>query len=222
MADAAFLAGVLCLKKELFKDSITHLSQAARQATDLGHYFGKYNISAVISIPITEEVTAQVGPNLHGIWLMLVEAYQHQKRWREALNCLNHLRLLEPKDVVVRLSFAEVLLEAKPNTQETYQEVLKLAEDVQNDSPIHAALLLYKSRALRGLQLFEAARETLSAVSRRKNALPKELSLALGYERGLVYEAMGQAKRARAEFEKLYAEVPNYEDIAVRLKQPGT
>ena len=218
LADAAFLAGALCLKKGLFDESITCLSKAAKQATDLGHYFGKYGISALISIPITEEITAQVGPNLRGIWLMLVEAYQHQKRWQEALNCLNYLRRLEPEDIVVRLSFAEILLEAKPNAQETYQEILKLAEGVENNSPVHVALLLYKSKALRGLQLYAAARETVSSVLRKKAALPDELTRALRYERALVYEAAGQAKRARAEFEKLYAETPDYEDVASRLQ----
>jgi lipoprotein NlpI len=51
----------------------------------------------------------------------------------------------------------------------------------------------------------------------RKKDRSDELRRALRYERAIVYEELGQAKRARTEFEKIYAEDPNYEDIATRL-----
>ena len=35
--------------------------------------------------------------------------------------------------------------------------------------------------------------------------------------RALVYKDMGQKSRARAEFEKLYAEAPDFEDVAEHL-----
>ena len=41
---------------------------------------------------------------------------------------------------------------------------------------------------------------------------------ALRYERALVYEGLGQDQRARTELEKLYAEAPEYEDVAARLR----
>jgi len=40
---------------------------------------------------------------------------------------------------------------------------------------------------------------------------------ALRYERALVYEALGQAQRARADYERLYAEDTGYRDVARRL-----
>jgi len=39
----------------------------------------------------------------------------------------------------------------------------------------------------------------------------------LRYERVLVYEALGRRRRARSELEMLYAEAPDYEDVAARL-----
>jgi len=42
---------------------------------------------------------------------------------------------------------------------------------------------------------------------------------ALRYERALVYEGLGQNRRARVELEKLYAEAPGYEDVATRLER---
>ncbi len=45
----------------------------------------------------------------------------------------------------------------------------------------------------------------------------EELLRALRYERALVDEELGQRQRARSELEKLYAEAPDYEDVAIKL-----
>jgi len=76
---------------------------------------------------------------------------------------------------------------------------------------------LYKARALYGLGLYEAARDVLTQALRRKKDRSDELLRALRYERARVYEELGQRKRARSELEKLYAESPDYEDVAARL-----
>jgi predicted Zn-dependent protease len=54
--------------------------------------------------------------------------------------------------------------------------------------------------------------ETEAARTRRRGG-----ERALRYERALVYEDLSQRRRARSELEKLYAEAPDYEDVALRL-----
>ncbi|MFW5835279.1 MAG: DUF4236 domain-containing protein, partial [Pseudomonadota bacterium] len=85
------------------------------------------------------------------------------------------------------------------------------------DSSAHAALMLYKAQALRMLGLPVAARDTLTAASRKKKDRDVELLQAIRYERACVYEDLGRKARARGEFEKLYAEDPSFEDVAERL-----
>ena len=53
---------------------------------------------------------------------------------------------------------------------------------------------------------------------RHKKDRPEELLRALRYEKALSYEDLGQWKRERSEFEELYAEVPDYEDVAIRME----
>ncbi|RLB36647.1 MAG: hypothetical protein DRH12_15485 [Deltaproteobacteria bacterium] len=77
-----------------------------------------------------------------------------------------------------------------------------MTEGVENDSEIHAALLLYKANALRRLNLKEAARDILTKTLRRKKNRSDDLLRALWYDRALVYEDLGQHKRARSELEK--------------------
>ena len=70
---------------------------------------------------------------------------------------------------------------------------------------------------MHGLGLNEAARDVLTRTLRRKKDRSNELLRVLRYERARVYEELGQRKRARSELEKLYAESPDYEDVAARL-----
>ena len=77
-----------------------------------------------------------------------------------------------------------------------------MTEGVENESEIHAALLLYKAKALRRLNLKEAARDVLTKALRRRKDRSDDLLRALRYERALIYEEMGQHKRARSELEK--------------------
>jgi len=82
---------------------------------------------------------------------------------------------------------------------------------------VHTALPLYRAKVRRGLGLLDAARETLTGALRRRKGRSEELLRALRYERALAYEDLGQKSRARAEFEKLYVEDPDYEDVAIKI-----
>ena len=217
LADGAFLAGVLALKRERFADAVQYLAAAAEKETELGRYLSNYGIGATLSLPITEEVTAHITPTIHGALLALAEAYQAQEKIPEAIACLERLQQHGPVDVVVKLSLAELLAE-NYSDKDTLQKVVKLTEGVENESAVHAALLLCKAQALRGLGLLDGAVDVLTTTLRRQKDRPDELLRALRYERALVYDGQGQAKKARSEFEKIYAEDPNYEDVATRLK----
>jgi len=217
LADGAFLAGVLTLKKKQFQLATPYLKKALGNKKNLGRYFRKYGISATISLPISDEVTAHVGSNVHGVLLALVEAYQGQDRWHDAADCLKRLRRLEPQDEVVKLSLVELLLDANARNRKTLRYVVQLCEGVKNESAVHAAILLYKAKALRALGLDEAARSVLTLALRRRKNRSEELMDTIRYERALTYEALGQRRRAKSDLERIYAENPNYEDVANRL-----
>jgi hypothetical protein len=217
LADGAYLAGFLAFKKEMLEEAEQHLAAAYKNYRKLGTYFSKYGISATMSLPITDEVSAHVGPDVRGILLALVEIFQRKEQWKDALECLNKLRRLEPEDTVVKLSVAEILMEVRADDANVCRRVVRVVEGIENESEIHAALLLYKAKALRKLHLNEAAQNVLTQTLRRKKDRSEELLRALRYDRALVYGDLGQHKRARSELEKLYAEAPDYEDVAARL-----
>ena len=145
--------GQQAVKKEQLTEAADYLATAAdlpaAQGTAqagkhlrLSRYFFKYGISATMSLPITGEVSAHVGPDRRGVLLGLVEGYQRQERWQDVIACLQKLRRLEPDDVVVKLSLAELLLDAHPGDKYVCQKVVRLVGGIANETPIHAALML--------------------------------------------------------------------------------
>ena len=221
LTDSAFATGFLYLKQERADKAIPLLERAARNHRELGRYFGKYGLTLTLNLPITEEAEAHVGPTLRGALLTLVEAYQIAENWNAGYECLQRLRKMEPGDDVILLSMVELLWQANHGNEETCRHIVKLTKEVGNESYVHTALRLYKARALNGLDMHSAARSLLTeTLRRRKGRLPSLLN-ALRYERALAYEGLGQAGRARADYEKLFAEDPDFQDVGDRLN-PST
>lgn len=216
LADGAFLAGVLAFKQGEAAQAAGYLEMARKQAVGLGAYFAKYGVNGSFEVPVTREIKAhgQVGMTL--LLLLLVEGYQVTGRMQEAIDALNELHELLPEDAVVRLSRAELLVD-EIGSKEACQQVVELARGVQATSEVEAALLLYKAEALRKLEFNTAALETVNGLLLKKSKWTEPLLRAMRYERGLIYQALGETRKARADWEWVYADDPGYEDVAERL-----
>jgi len=214
--DAAFLAGMLALKRERYDDAHRWLSSARKSSRSLGRLFDKHGVEASVMLPITEELSALVGVDARGALLGLVEVHQARRQWRPALHALRALHKRDPDDLVVRLSMAEILVE-DDRSRRAMRQAVDLASGVENRSPIHAALLLYKAKALRALGMPTPARDALTALLRRKKDRPEALLLEARCQRALVYETLGRKKQARADLERVFAADPSYEDVAQQL-----
>jgi hypothetical protein len=131
------------------------------------------------------------------------------------MRCADRLRGLDPKDPVALLSVVELTLD-DPGTDPA-QRVVELTSNVENETPIHAAILLYKSRALMRLGLTEAAVKIFTSALPRGQARSGELPRQIRYERALAYGLLGRKADSRRELERIYAEAPEFEDVGVRL-----
>jgi len=217
LADGAFLAGFLAFKRGEFAEAANYLKSALEQKDTLGEACKKYEIEMGVSLPITEEVEAYLQPNENGVLLALAETYQRLEQPELAIETLRQHNQNDHEDLVVRLSLAEILDERYPDAEQVQRQIVQLAEDVHNESPIHAALMFYRARALRKLGMLDGALDTLTKALARHKEYPNDLLLALRYERALIYEATGKEKEAHKEFQKVYAEAPSYEDVAAKL-----
>jgi tetratricopeptide (TPR) repeat protein len=217
LGDGAFLAGFLLFKRGQFNEAAVAFQKALKAADQLGKHAEKYELDLAVEFPITEEISIHIQPSMEGALLALAECHQQLGLTELATENLQELYERQPEDLLARLALAEVLSDAYPDSQPVQQRIVALAEDVHNASPVHAALMYYRARALRKLGLIEGAKDTLTKALRRKKNYPDDLLRALRYERAVIYEMSGDTKKAQTEYQKIYAEAPTYEDVAARL-----
>ncbi len=220
LPDAAWMAGMIRLRREELDAAKGHFQHALCRLGDLGALFGKYEIAAQASLPITPDIFAHVFPRERGTRLALVEIAQHQGRHDVAMAHVERLLEIDPADPVVLLSFAEMALDT-PEDRALMDRVVRATAHVENETPVDTAILLYRGKALAALGLPDAAIDVFTLANRRRKDRPEALLHQIRYDRALLYHETGQRARARREFERIYAADPGFEDVAERLGVGG-
>lgn len=216
LPDAAWMAGMLRLRREEFALARRHLEAALGGLDRLGRLLEKYAIAAQVTFPVTPEVDAHARPRERGTRLALVEIAQLTGDLTEAMRHVERLLAIEPGDPVVLLSFAELILEGDADRAQL-ERVVALTARIANETPVEAALLLYRGRALARLGLNDAAIDALTLALRRRKDRADTLLRQLRYERAGLYDLVGRKAQARRELERVYAEDPGFEDVRERL-----
>jgi tetratricopeptide (TPR) repeat protein len=220
LPDAAWMAGMIRLRREELDAAKAHFQHALDRLGELGALFEKYEIAAQASLPITSDIFAHVFPRERGTRLALVEIAQLQGRHDDAMAHVSRLLEIDPTDPVVLLSFAELALDT-PEDRELMDRVVRATAHVENETPVDTAILLYRGKALAALGLPDAAVDVFTLANRRRKDRPEALLHQVRYDRAVLYHETGQRARARREFERLYAADPGFEDVAERLGVSG-
>lgn len=217
LPDAAWLAGILRLKLEDLTAARTHLQAALAGSALLGSTLDKYGLSLAVTFPVAPDVIAHARPSEYGARLALVEIAQIEQRTDEAMAHLERLLTLARADAVVQASFAELVLDRQGQDRPSLERIVALTANVENETPVHTALLLYRGRALVQLGLDAAAQDVFTLALRRRADRPPALLRQIRYERAVLYERQGRRPQARQAFERLYAEAPDFADVRQRL-----
>ena len=77
--------------------------------------------------------------------------------------------------------------------------------------------LIFYGRAMQEKNLDEAAIAVFTKALRRKKDRSPILLHEARYWRAIVYQEQGKTQRANTEFQKLFAEAPDFRDVAQRL-----
>ena len=216
LPDAAWMAGMIRLRREELDRAKVHFRHALGRLDDLGVMFEKYEIAAQASLPITEDIFAHVLPRERGTRLALVEIAQIEARHDEAMAHIERLMEIDATDPVVLLSFAELALDT-PEDRALMDCLVRTTVHVENDTPLDTATLLYRGKALAALGLPDAAIDVFTLANRRRKDRPEALLHQIRYDRAVLYHETGQRARAKRELERIYAADPEFEDVAERL-----
>jgi len=165
LADGAYLVGFLALKQQRLEEAATYqataadlpaaahwLAAQAGKHSRLGHYFSKLRHLRHHEPHHHRRSIRVCGPGSSGRPIGLVEVYQRQERWEDAIACLARLQRLEPDNVVVKLSLAELLLDARPGVKNVCRKVVQLTRrHRERDAGPHRAALVQGQGPARAL-----------------------------------------------------------------------
>lgn len=220
LPDAAWMAGMLRLRRGDHARARAHLETALAAGDRLGALLDRYGVAAEVAFPVTPEIEARARPCERGTRLALIEIAQAEGRMDEARAHLDRLVEMAPDDPVARLSFAELAMEA-PGDREMLERAVALTAETPNETAIDTAALLHRGRALAALGLPEAAVAVFTTALRRRRDRPEALLRRIRWERARLDEDLGRRARARRDLERIYAEDPGFEDVAARLELGG-
>lgn len=220
LPDAAWSAGMLLLTLEAWQEAVAPLQAAVSAAPALGESLHAIGASVTMSLRITPECELDCPPGEESAVLGLVEALQGAGDPVPAVKLLQERHRAEPRNPLFALSLAELAFDVWKHDERALQEILRVTDGFDNDSAVHAAVLLYRTRVLRELGHLQAARGVIMSATRRTKDRPDALLLALRHERALVHEALGEHAMARDQLERILARDSRYLDVAARLGQP--
>ena len=172
----------------------------------------KYLSQASINIGITPNITAEVPVDGLATTLLLVELYQAQRRVREAIALLEEVETLA-KEPLLTLSLCDLYA-----SRNLWDEIIERAHNIEPEDDITTEILLYYGRAMQEKGLHEAAVTVFTKTLRRKKDRSPDLLNEAVYWRAISYQAQGKEAKANQEFQKIFAENPNFRDVAQRLQ----
>jgi len=171
----------------------------------------KYLASTEIDINVTPNVNVSVSVDGLAATLLLVELYQSNRRVREAIALLEEVAELANEPVLI-LSLCELYA-----SREIWDGIIDRARQVEPVDDVTLEIVIYYGRTMQEKGLHEAAISVFSKALRKKKDRNPQLLREAAYWRAISYQEQGKRSQAQKEFELLYAEDPNFRDVAQRL-----
>lgn len=172
----------------------------------------KYLAEVTVDIEVTPNITATVPVGGLAATLLLVELYQAQRRVREAITLLEEVEELA-NDPVLTLSLCELYA-----SREIWEGVIERAKNIEPEDDITLEIAIFYGRAMQAQGLHEAAITVFTKALRRKSNRSPHLLNEATYWRAISYLGQGQTGRANKEFQKIYADNPDFRDVGRRLQ----
>jgi tetratricopeptide (TPR) repeat protein len=171
------------------------------------------NVAALsLKVAITEHITADAPVSSIGAALILAEHYQAADRLSEAIGLIHQIQQVDVGNPVVSLSLADLLF-----ADGDYDGVLDATSTAVNDSDLGVAMLHLRGAALYSQGHAEAGLEMFKQALAKTSGRDDELLKLVRYDRALAYEQSGQNAKAKADFERIYAVDPGFQDVRERL-----
>jgi tetratricopeptide (TPR) repeat protein len=171
----------------------------------------KYMSDASLNVNITPRVTVTVPVGGLAATLLLVELYQREGRFRNAIGLLEEIEELATEPVLT-LSLCELYAE-----RSLWEGIIDKAKNTEPEDDVTLELLIYYGRAMQEMDMQEAAVTVFTKALRRKKNRESDLINEAMYWRAISYIKQGKVSQANKEFQRIFAENPDFRDVAQRL-----
>lgn len=207
-----FAALLLAQDEERIEQAITSLEAIVTSDAEFPTpLMRKYLDSAKINLSITDEVKATVPIDGLGASLLLAELYQKTGRLEEAIGVLEELDSLVDEPALT-LSLSDLYAATG-----SWDSIIKKAEKVTIVDDVTLETTILRGRAMQEKGLHEAAVAVFTEALKKKKDRDQDLLNEALYCRAISYDALGKKSQSNKDFQKLYAEAPNFRDVATRL-----
>ncbi|HYN86461.1 MAG TPA: DUF4236 domain-containing protein [Pyrinomonadaceae bacterium] len=211
-AAAVYAAALLAQKPEGLPQAVALLEGVVQSDADIRTPLAeKYFGDVLMPVRVTAGVTVNVPLDGLAATLLLVELYQAQGRVHEAIGLLEEIDELASHPAL-KLSLCELYASAG-----FWDGVVERAQGTQVSDDLTLELATLYGRAMQEKNLHEAAVAVFGDALKKKKGRAPELVREAAYRRALSYEQLGRRAQADKEFQKLYAEAPDFRDVAARL-----
>lgn len=175
----------------------------------------KYGIGGQMVVSVTPIAVVEVPISTVGAALLLAELYQCIDRVDDAIELVESLGAMS-NDPSCALSLADLY-----SARRQWDDVVRVTDDfTSNTDDLTALILVFRAQALSELGLRDAALISAKEALRFKKRSAEVLHAAR-YQRALTYEAMNKHTQSRRDPERIYAEAPDFADVAERLGLEG-
>jgi tetratricopeptide (TPR) repeat protein len=174
-------------------------------------YLSAAGVELTLGVGITHSVMAHPPLSVLAAALALAELYQVTGRLSEAIGIVQQIHSSVP-DPVVRLSLCDLLF-----ADYDYEGVVEASVGVVNGSDVELETVHLRAAAFDALGNGTAAMDAFRVALAKTAGRSPALLTAVRYDRALAYERLGQKAKAKADFERVYAADPSFEDVKQRL-----
>lgn len=195
------------------KAATEHLEKALDSDDPLpGPWIQRHAAGLTYDLPITATYTATLELDEIAAALTLAELYQTQGRLGEAITILEIAAEAMPDEPLLKLSLGELYVTVGED-----DKAIHLLAPIAATDDLTLACRVYYAQALWHKGLFDAALKVADEELRHTAGRDPELLRDMRYIRALALEGKGQLAQARREWQHLYAQDPNYRDVAKRV-----
>jgi tetratricopeptide (TPR) repeat protein len=175
----------------------------------------KYLVDHVqVQLDVTPNITVTVPADGLLATLLLVELYQDQGRMEEAIGLLEEIEELSGEPVVT-LSLCELYA-----YEGIWDGIIERGQGIPVEDDITLEISVFYGRAMQEKGLHDAALQVFGAALKKKKGYNPMLLREATYWRAVSYQKLGKKRQAHKAFQKLYAETPDFRDVAERVTLP--